>query len=606
MTPSFKLLLLWLCAALAALVVGLAPVSAAYVNGHFIPVGPDGFYHARRILDAVADPSAFFQFDPYSHVPEGNLITWPWFYDYVMSLLVRLAVALHLVSDPIAALVHIPVLLFTLAPLLVMSICRSLGMTRGLTLLAMLATAFFPMNQAIYSVGNIDHHYCEHLFVLGTLAATLAWLRLPDSRVRAIACGATFGLATGIHSALFILQLPLLGTLVLMWLRRQPLPRHGPACAIALVGTQLAVALPSLPLQLGYFNYYTLSWFQPYVATCTAIVVVLLARLPRNGRGFALLGGVALLLMVPTIRQVLYAGDFFTNSIGRMGDLIEVRSVFQLAKDTSVTFVAENYTWLIVLLPATAALCAWRLWRPRDALQAHFALTALAGLMLLPLQARLQYFGSFALYLPWLLVIGEQWRAPRTRVVAAVAAAVVLVAASFQGLRHRVFSPHVLSEEPNYSATYQMYAPLAARCAAAPGVVLAQSYEGDYLRFHTRCPIIADGFLVTAHDVEKASEVDRLLNLSARELRRIAPDVRYVFVRRATIFLVGPDGNLKFAPGEYPGTPEYPLVRELLNADEGALPAGYELIYEMRQSASEAPFARVLAISPISRAEQPR
>ena len=55
MTDGFKFILLWLCAALVALVVGLAPVSSAFVDGHFIPVGPDGFYHARRILDTVAE-----------------------------------------------------------------------------------------------------------------------------------------------------------------------------------------------------------------------------------------------------------------------------------------------------------------------------------------------------------------------------------------------------------------------------------------------------------------------------------------------------------------------------------------------------------------------
>jgi hypothetical protein len=606
MTTSFKLTLMWLLAALAALVVGLAPVSGAFVDGHFIPVGPDGFYHARRILDAVADPSAFFQYDTLTHVPEGNLITWPWFYDYVMSLLVRLMLALHLARDPMTALVHIPVLLFTLAPLLVMSIARKLEMPLGLTLLAMLATAFFPLNQSIYSVGNIDHHYCEHLFVLGTLNATLGWLLRPQSRAWAILCGATFGAATGIHSALFILQLPLLGTFLLLWLRRQPLPRHTGAFALALVAVQLAIALPSLPLQLGSFNYYMLSWFQPYVAACTGVAVVLLARLPRTGRGLAIFGGASLLLLLPTLHQVLYAGDFFSNSIGGMGDLMEVRSVLQLAKDTSFTFVAENYTWLIVLLPATALLCAWWLWRPRTPLQAHFALTALAGLVLLPMQARLQYFGSFALYMPWLLAIGQRWHAPRTRVLATGAAALVVLAASLQGLQQRVFSPHVLSEEPNYSATYQMYAPLAARCADEPGLVLADPSEGHYLRFHTRCSVIANNFLVTPHDVAKWNEAQRLLNLPANRLADAAPEVRYVFVQRATIFVLGADGKLKFAPGEYGDHPEYPLVHELLGVEESSLPAGFELIFEMRQSPADPPFARVLAVRRSPRSELPR
>ena len=146
--------------------------------------------------------------------------------------------------------------------------------------------------------------------------------------------------------------------------------------------------------------------------------------------------------------------------------------------------------------------------------------------------------------------------------------------------------------------------PRAAR--AEPGVVLAQPSEGHYLRFHTSCSVIANNFLVTPHDVEKQNEAERLLNLPANRLADAAPEVRYVFVRRATIFVLGPDGKLKFAPGEYAGNPDYPLVRELLDAQESSLPAGFELIFEMRQSPADPPFARVLAVKPSPRSERPR
>ena len=173
MTQGFKYTLIWLGASLAALVVALAPVTAAVSGGQYVPVGPDSFYHARRILDAVGDFSAFFQFDSFTHLPEGNLVTWPWAYDFVMSLLVRAGLALHLSDNPLAILMHLPAFAFPIAILLMLSICRSLNLTLPATVLALLATAFFPLNQSLYSLGNIDHHFAEHLFVLGTLAATL-------------------------------------------------------------------------------------------------------------------------------------------------------------------------------------------------------------------------------------------------------------------------------------------------------------------------------------------------------------------------------------------------------------------------------------------------
>ncbi len=601
MTQAFKLTLMWIVAAIAALVVAVAPIMGAMAgDGQYVPIGPDGFYHARRILDTVADSSSFFQFDPLTHAPDGNLITWPWAYDYAMSLLVRLALALHLTANAMAALTHIPVVAFPLALLLVLSICRSLAVSPGLTLLAMLGTAFFPLNQALYSLGNIDHHYAEHLFVLGTLAATLAWLRAPDSRPRAIVAGVTFGLATGVHSALFALQLPLLGTFFLLWLRRAPLPRHTRAFAIALVAAQLAVALPSLPLQRGDFHYYTLSWFQPYVAACTAIAVLLLATLPRNARGFAILAGVSLVLLVPTLHQVVYASDFFTNSIAGMDDISEVRSVLVLWRSMgSFGFVASNYTWMLALLPLTMLLCAWWLWRPRDALQAHFALISLAGLALLLAQARLQYFGSFALYLPWLVALAA-WRPeqPRWALAAFAGAALLMAAAWLPGITSRIFVPQILASDPHYAVTRAMYAPLAALCERAPGVVLADPYDGHYIRFHSRCPMIGNNFLVTRHDVEKVVETRALLARPAKEIATAAPAVRYLFIRSATIFFVDTSGMLVFKPGDYPDNPDYPLVRELLSADANALPPRFELVYELREAPGKRPFARLFEIEP--------
>jgi hypothetical protein len=597
MTERFTLTLAWLCAAAGAIVVGLYPVTASWADGQYVPVGPDGFYHARRILDAVKDPSAFFQFDPFTHVPEGNLVTWPWAYDFLMSLLVRLALGLGITADPMAVLVHLPVMLFPLAALLMLSICRSLRLPPALTLIAMLGTVLFPLNAAIYSIGNIDHHFAEHLFVLGSLAATLAWLRRPDSARHAVVCGLTLGLASGVHSALFVLQVPLLATLFFLWVRQAPQPGRMVAFAAALLIAQLAVALPSLALRLGQFNYYTLSWFQPYAAGCTAVAAVLLTRLPRTARGGAVLAAVSLALLAPMLGQVLYAGDFFSSSVGDMGDLIEVRSVWSLATQShSFPFVAANYTWLIVLLPLTALLCARWLWRSRDPALVHLAFASLAGLALLLAQARLHYFGSYALFLPWLVWLANRWTSPPARLPLTLLAAVVMAAAWLPGLTSRVFTPRLLSEEPNYAATHQLYAPLAARCAVDPGVVLAHPYEGHYIRYHTDCAVMGNNFLVTPRDVAKVRETEQLLALSASRLRAAAPAVRYVMVRRQTIFVHGADGTLVFAPGEYPGRPEYPLVRELLAGEEPDLPEGFELIYEMRQGPAERPFARVLAI----------
>ena len=162
MTEGFKLALVWIIGCFAALIVALAPVSSALSNGHYIPVGADAFYHARRILDTVADPSRFFQFDHLMHVPEGSLVTWPWAYDWTMSQIVRLGLFLHVSRDPLTILDHLPVLGFAVAETLMLAICRQLRIGVGATLLALLATAFFPLNQIQYAVGNFHHQQNPH------------------------------------------------------------------------------------------------------------------------------------------------------------------------------------------------------------------------------------------------------------------------------------------------------------------------------------------------------------------------------------------------------------------------------------------------------------
>ena len=56
--PSASLVI-WLVASCIAVASCSLYFYATYFHGEYVPLGNDGFYHARRILDTVADPSAF-------------------------------------------------------------------------------------------------------------------------------------------------------------------------------------------------------------------------------------------------------------------------------------------------------------------------------------------------------------------------------------------------------------------------------------------------------------------------------------------------------------------------------------------------------------------
>jgi hypothetical protein len=600
LTAGLKLGIGWAFAAITALVVALAPLSSVLVNGEYVPTGPDSFYHARRILDAVANASGFYQFDPLMHVPEGSLVMWPWMYDFVMSLMARTSLALHLSENPLGTLLYVPVLMFPVALLLVLGVCRGLRLSVAASVLAMLATAFFPLNQTLYGIGNIDHHFAEHLFVLGSLAAGFAWLRTPDSRFRAIAAALVLAAAPGVHTALFILQVPLLVVLAVMWFRGQQMPRTTPAFSIALFAATLAVAAPSFALQEGRFEFQTLSWFQVYVAACTGIVAVLLWRTKRTRVAVTTLVTVGLALLAPiVVTQFGLAGDFFSVSVEGMDQISEVQSVWQQVRDIG-HHLAESYTYLVFLAPLTLALCVREIWRQVDSAELLVWLTLLAGIVLLFAQLRLHYFGSLALYLPW-IVLADRWiRAgvSQPQYAAAGVAAAFLVAYA-PGMSGYLFEQQTPSGDPTYATLRSLYVPFADACEKNPGVALANPNDGHYIRFHTKCAVIANNFLLTPQHAAKVREANAMLSLSLAELMTREPEVRYVYARRDSMFFVTPDGTIGFSAEEDPSRPDKPLVRELLSADVAALPANVKMVYQMvAPPPASVPVARLFEIQP--------
>ena len=600
LTLRFQLIAAWIAASLVALAVALTPMSATWVDGQYVPVGPDAFYHARRMLDAVAHPGSFYQFDALIHAPEGSLIIWPWGYDYLMSLLVRMGLALHLSSDAMSVLVHLPPLAFTLALALTAMLCRALQLSPPATLFAMLATALFPLNQGIYGIGSIDHHFAEHLAVLASLTAGIAWLRRPELLHRAVIAGALIGIAPAIHTGLFILQLPLVVTFVYLWARGVRRPRRSLAFAVALVAATLAVSLPSLALRTGHFELYTLSWFHVYIAACSGAMCVLLARFERTRSHLLILGTLAVGLTIPLIASLRLAEAFFGVSVAGMDQISEVQSVLGLLQQGGLSSLVGSYSLLLLLAPFTMVLSAWQLWREERPERALLWIASMLGIVMLLMQLRLHYFGSFALFVPWLLLLEDTLRVrPERKSVARLAVAGALLIALIPGLKARVTSHHVAADDPYYDATRQLYPTMTEACAHHPGTVLANVFDGHYIRYHTGCAVIANPFLLTPLHERKFREAQALMDLTPEQLLKQAPQLSYVYVRRDSLFSIDANGSIILTPGGDPNTPDAPLVQALLAAPTNAPPPGFRLLREMTfGDLSELPYARLFAIEP--------
>lgn len=596
-------LLLWLAiSSLAALSCGLGQ-SAARLGGEYFPFGVDSFYHAVRILDTVRDPASFYEFDPKIHAPEGSLLVWPWGYDYFIAKVVSAALAIGLGTDPLMTLLWVPVGAVFVGTGLLMLVARRIGLGDWAMALAGLCMALSSSTQLLYTFGQIDHHFAEHICILASLAAGLSWFKSPGVG-SGIALGVTFGIALAIHNALFILQVPFLAAALALWLQGERAPlRPTIAFAAALLVSTVAILLPSQPFRDGSFEFYLLSWFHFYVVCGTALVMVLLAQLQPTKRNVGVLAAVAAILLVPLINQIAYARSFVDGSLGMLGQILEMRSPLQMVRDGEFAPVTGFYSALFFLAPITFGLCAFRLWRERTSYRLLFWIWCVFGLALMMTQVRMHYFGVFALFLPWLVLVQEiAERQPQHHKRTLLITSLLLVLAYTPVIRYELAAPAPRGGERWFRPLYPIFEPLRKACAEDPGVVLADTNAGHYIRYFTDCSVIANNFLLTAQHFQKAAQVDELFSLPLQQLREHAPFVKYILVRAGDIRAKGPEEfDYAFYGRRTPG-----LSNTLLLGSATSVPPDFKLLYEVTMQmhalggtgVREVPYAKLYKMLP--------
>lgn len=545
---------------------------ACFVNGHYVPVGVDSFYHARRILDTVADPGAFYEFDPRIHAPEGSWITWPWAYDLLVAWIVRALQRLSGTPDPMTILVYIPPTWTFVNAALLVGVGATLGL--GLRWLALLGAAFAlsPLTQMLHAVGVIDHHYVEYTFVLATALAGLRWLQVPDDWRRAALLGAVLGAAPAFHNGLFSLQIPVDATLLLLWLRGQmPPARSVAAFAVGLAALTLAAVLPSEPFRDGQFSMTTLSWFHLYVAVATCGGALALATFPRSRRNLAALALLAGIALIPGATEMVTGFRFLAARLVKLDNIAEAFNLYRSVTSLGLGIVNANYSAWWVLAPLVMAASAASIWRKDLAPHWQYgAVFALFGTVLMCFQARLHYFGTPALFIAPLLALRAIAVRPEGRAKLLAALGLTTLAAGYQPAWDQLRTP--VPPAWQFDGMYDIYDRLVyprlrAACARKPGVVLAANDDGHYIRFNTGCSVIANNFILTRQHEEKLLEAQHALSLGARELLDQYPYVDYVFLHQPS-----PDAGLAadLLYGDRPIPPEFRLIAAVvLTTDKG-------------------------------------
>lgn len=592
----WALIAIWLLTStLAVLSCSLNYPTSRY-NGEYVPMGIDSYYHARRILDTVHDPKSFYEFDTRIHVPEGSQLVWPWGYDYAMATIVRGAMAVGISDDPLAILMWIPVAAVVLSMALLILVARQMQLSNSITVLAALCLAFAPLTQLLHGLGEIDHHFAEFIFILAGLGSGLAWLRHPERLSYAAACAVALGMAPAVQNGLFILQLPLLATVFVLWLQNTRVPaRSGIVFATVLLATTLAILLPSEPFQLRRFEFYTLSWFHLYIAVCSAITVVLLSRLRATRNGIITLAVVSAVLLIPILKEMSIASDFIAGTPLYLQSIGEMQSPLHLAQNSGPKPLSFMYSYLIWITPLTALLCLFKAWRDRNTPRLLFWVSSVMGLALLSMQLRMHYFGSFALYLPWLILLQDFCNnRPEHTKKAVLLAALTMLLLYYPPLRRQLVSPMPLANDISFQDTRPILTSLAKACKDDPGVVLADSDLGHYIRYYTECSVIANNFLLTPQQFAKVNEVQHLFSLRASELEKQAPQVKYVLVR-PFLMKQQPDRTVRFTFT----VPDPRLANDLLLGKQANVPPQYRLLDEVRfPEINNAPYAKLYKIEP--------
>jgi hypothetical protein len=595
-TPIFRWTLLWIGGSVLMVFAALSMVTSSFDGQEYLPNNPDAFYHARRILDSVFSGEPVIQFDPRIHVPEGSWLAWPWGFDTLMAWITQ---AFGPFADRAAAnrvLMNIPPAASVIAVALVVNIARQLRLPMLLATLLVVAFAALPTAYMPFAVGNVDHHFAELLWALGTLSAGI-WFFTPGSSSPAsgITLGCVLGSALAIHNSLFILMVPVALMMAIAWLRGAPPPDRARLLgfSISLLIVTTLVCIPSQPWRRGFFEFYTLSWFHFHVSACVAVFSAALGWLPRSGRNIALLSIASLAALAPLIGSLDLAGEFVTGKLEIIRDITEVVSPYEMFRRFGESMSMRLLSGLMWLTAPMLLLNAWWVYRERAPEIQYVAVAGVLGLGLMQMQFRFAVIGEIHMLLtPVLLAKMISERIPQRRIEAMLGCALLLGFAFYPTLKN--WRPlWTLGGDRAYEWVRPVFPTLRTLCDQQRGVVLADLDAGHWARYHSECSVIGNVFLLTPQHAVKAHETARLLGLSPQQLMRESPEIRYVLARHSTRLFLGQDG--KEGPVLESLREKLPALERDLLGPASSLPPQYRIRAEALTPAGQT-YARVLEI----------
>lgn len=121
-------------------------------------LGPDSFYHLRRIIYNFENYPEMLIFDPFLSFPEGDLVPWPPLFDFIGGTIAKIF------GNPVYPSIFLNFTFGLLGLLVILLRQLKKDLISAVTTTAILCVSFSLL--ANESVGSIDHHTLEVLFII--------------------------------------------------------------------------------------------------------------------------------------------------------------------------------------------------------------------------------------------------------------------------------------------------------------------------------------------------------------------------------------------------------------------------------------------------------
>ena len=315
-----------------------------------------------------------------------------------------------------------------------------------------------------------------------------------------------------------------------------------------------------------------------------------MARSPRN---IALIAVAALLALLPILNTLRLAGAFVSGDLAIIRNITEAQSPYELYHEHGPGMSTQFFSWLLWLSGPMALLNLWWVFRFREPGLKFTAIVGVLGLTLLQAQYRFAVFGELSMVLTPVLAAAllSDWRPALRR--AAMAACLVLFAVASYPTWVNWRTSWVLGASSGYQISRSTFPALKKACAERPGIVVADLDAGHWIRYHSRCSVIANVFLLTPQHSAKVLELGRLMALSPAQLLADGIPVRYVFAHHSLPLRL--DGNRNETPNLDELRAQLMPLEGALLGPESALPPQFKKRWEVTTPAGQV-YARLYEI----------